>query len=241
MESLSDEAKQEVFDKFYSFGSKNEQDAYLQSLISAFPIQRKRPKSNANLLKPHKSAYKYRISYSSGQLLVCKTAFMNLHSISKDRVHRLCLLLAAGKSPQDLRGKNNPGNSKPVGLIDLIVTHIASFPFKESHYSSRSYKYLSEKLDIKKMHNLFLCKYPNNEVKYSLYYKIFKEKFSLSFGRPQVDSCCKCEELSLKIKYKELNDNAKRVAVAEKTVHLRRAKKFHSKMNQFFCIKMTPL
>lgn len=141
------------------------------------------------------------------------------------------MLLSAGKSPQDLRGKNNPGNSKSVGLIDLIVSHIASFPTKEAHYSSRQYKYLSEKLDIKKMHDLFLSKYPNTKVKYSLYYKVFKERFSLSFGRPQVDTCCKCEELAVKIKSKELNDNAKRVAMAEKTVHLRRAKNFHSKIN----------
>lgn len=231
LEKLSEEAKQEVFNKFYSFGSKNEQDAYLQSLISAVTVQRKRPKNNGSKPKPHKWAYKYNINYSLGQVLVCKNAFLCLHAISKDRVHRLCLLLSAGKSPQDLRGKNNPGNSKPVGLIDLICSHISSFPIKEAHYSSRHYKYLSEKLDIKKMHDLFLSKYPHTKVKYSLYYKVFKERFSLNFGRPQVDSCCKCEELSVKIKSKELNDTAKRVAVAEKTVHLRRAKKFHSKMN----------
>ncbi|CAH1971099.1 unnamed protein product [Acanthoscelides obtectus] len=57
-----------------------------------------------------------------------------------------------------------------------------------------------------------------------------RERFSLSFGRPQVDTCCTCEELSNKIKPKALNDVAKRVAVAEKIVHQRRAKQFYSKM-----------
>ncbi|KAF5287188.1 hypothetical protein FQA39_LY16007 [Lamprigera yunnana] len=54
LEKLSEGTKQEVFNKLYSFGSKNEQDAYLQSLISAVPIQRKVLKTmlpNENLTK----------------------------------------------------------------------------------------------------------------------------------------------------------------------------------------------
>ncbi|CAH2008315.1 unnamed protein product [Acanthoscelides obtectus] len=80
------------------------------------------------------------------------------------------------------------------------------------------------------MHELFLINNPELSVKYSYYRKTFKERFSLSFGRPQVDTCCTCEELSNKIKSKALNDVAKSVAVAEKIVYQRRAKKFYSKM-----------
>lgn len=231
MEKISENDRQEIFNKFYSFGTKNEQDAYLQALIGIVPVQRKRPRNNDNS-KPHESYYIYSITCSSFRHQVCKTAFMNLHGIGKDRVYRLCLLLKEGKSPQDKRGKQNPGNSKPLSLIQLIESHIREFPVKIAHYTSREYHYLSETLDIKKMHSLFVQKHPNAGVKYSLYYKIFKERFSLSFGRPQVDTCCKCEELNMKIKSKELNDNAKRVAVAEKLVHLRRAKKFFTKMTE---------
>lgn len=63
--------------------------------------------------------------------MVCETAVLALHSISKARVHRLCLLLSAGKFPQGLRGKNNPRNSKPVALIDLIMSYIKSFPTRK--------------------------------------------------------------------------------------------------------------
>ena len=63
-------------------------------------------------------------------------------------------------------------------------------------------------------------------VDYKFYSKIFYEHFDLTFGRPQIDSCCKCEELSIKIKNSSLNDVSKRVYVAEHLVHKRRSKKF---------------
>lgn len=131
-----------------------------------------------------------------------------------------------------MRGKQAPGNSKPIGLVQLITSHIKSFPTKYTHYTGGEKLYLSEKLNVLKMFKMFEELYPNTKVKYSFYYKVFKEKFSLSFGRPQVDTCCKCEELEMKIRSNVLNDNAKRVAAAEKMVHLRRAKKFFHKMEE---------
>lgn len=50
--------------------------------------------------------------------------------------------------------------------------------------------------------------------------------YNLGFGRPVVDACVKCEELSTKIKSPVLHENAKKVAVAELLVHKRKAKKF---------------
>ena len=58
--------------------------------------------------------------------------------------------------------------------------------------------------------------------------KYFHENFNLHFGRPQVDTCNKCEEFTIKIKSNSLGEEAKRTAVAEKMVHQRRAKKFYN-------------
>nr|CAH7753499.1 unnamed protein product [Callosobruchus chinensis] len=54
------------------------------------------------------------------------------------------------------------------------------------------------------------------------------KNFNLHFGRPQVDTCTKCEELALKIKSSTLGDAAKKAAVAEEMVHKRRSKKFYT-------------
>ena len=135
-----------------------------------------------------------------------------------------------GRVHIDKRGKNQSGNAKSGLVIDSIIQHIASFPVKTSHYTSREYRYLNEKLNILIMYKLFKEVHPEQNVKYSYYKKIFKEQFSLSFGRPQVDTCSTCEELDTKIKSKFLNETAKRVALAEKTVHKKRASKFYNKL-----------
>ncbi|XP_063229232.1 uncharacterized protein LOC134534688 [Bacillus rossius redtenbacheri] len=176
--------------------------------------------------------YVYEIS-SSGKHQVCKTAFCNIHAISEERVRRFCKLLSEGKSPHDMRGKSIPGNTKSGLVIYAIKQHISSFPVKISHYSSKEYHYLSEKLDVKIMYSLFQEKYPEmSAANYRFYLKVFREHFSLSFGLPQVDTCATCEELDIKLKSPFLNQKAKKVAEAEKCVHLRRAKKFSAKIKE---------
>lgn len=96
-----------------------------------------------------------------------------------------------------------------------------SFPRKQTHYSGRNIQYLDARLDIKTMFLLFKSKYLNLNVKYQFYAQYFKDNFSLRFGRPQVDTCITCEELTVKIKSPQLGDHAKRVAEAELSVHKR--------------------
>ncbi|KAG8279821.1 hypothetical protein J6590_096391 [Homalodisca vitripennis] len=138
----------ETYAKFIDFNTKNEQDAYLQSLIECKLIERNR----RNLVddeSPSKPS-------SKGS------------KPPSERVKRLCKLLSQGKSPKDLRRKNTPGNTKPDYVIKAIDDHIASFPQKEAHYrpTSRSYKYLNSNLNVKIMWQLFKEKHPELSVDY---------------------------------------------------------------------------
>ncbi|KAK4880397.1 hypothetical protein RN001_008543 [Aquatica leii] len=142
--------------------------------------------------------------------------------------YRIKLLLCNNETPEDKRGKNVESNLMGEQYREEIREHISCFPIKTSHYSNKDYKYLDARLNVKIMYSLFKEKYTNSPVKYSYYIKFFKQNFELHFGRPQVDVCNTCEDLSLKIKNPKLNAQAKRVAVAEKIVHQRRAKKFYS-------------
>lgn len=232
-ERVNSTDRDEINDRFYSLNTKNEQDSYLQSLITLHKIARRRPMDGVNP-KPKSYSYTYRVSCSSGAYSVCKKAFASIHGISENRIRRLYNLLSQGKSPIDMRGKQRPGNAKSDQVILMVCNHIESFPIKSSHYSNRIVKYLSERLNVKLMHKLFLEKYPDmvNEVKYNFYYKVYKERYGFSFGRPQIDTCVTCEELGVKIKSVRLNDRAKRCAAAEKIVHIRRAKKFFKKLDE---------
>lgn len=77
------------------------------------------------------------------------------------------------------------------------------------------------------MHAMFKEVYPDETVNYFFYLKVFYEHFSLSFGRPQVDTCLTCEEMTIKLKSKEIKETVKRVIAAEIIFHCRRAKKFY--------------
>lgn len=89
-------------------------------------------------------------------------------------------------------------------------------------------QYLDARLDLVKMHKMFINDHPDLEgiVKYHFYYTYFKENFDYTFGRPRVDVCSLCESLALKMKDPKLSENAKRNVAAEFIIHKRRAKNF---------------
>lgn len=78
------------------------------------------------------------------------------------------------------------------------------------------------------------------KVKYAFYGSYFKNHFSLTFGRPAQDTCSICEQLKTKLKNQFLNDNAKRVAVAELLVHNRRSQKFYKSLEESAKVSKIP-
>ncbi|XP_063230663.1 uncharacterized protein LOC134535479 [Bacillus rossius redtenbacheri] len=218
-----------LLDAIHSFSCKNEQDIYLQGLLDAVPIKLRRPR-NGDKSGKRSSSFTFHVVIQERRVKVCKKAFIQLYGVSAKRVRRLQTLLLCGQTPKDMRGQQNNRKSVPVGDVQAIKDHISSFPVKISHHASKEYKYLDAQLDIKKMHTLFKEKFPDCKVKYSFYYKIFRENFNLHFGRPQIDTCGECEQLKVKIKNPNLNECAKRVAMAELAIHERRSNKFYTSM-----------
>lgn len=131
----------------------------------------------------------YSINSASGRVTVCKQMFMKLYGVTSERLRRINLLLNLGKVPVDGRGQGAPRNTVSAAIRKMVIGYIQSFPTKGAHYTGQEYKYLNEKLDIKIMHNLYKRKHPENPVSYWYYRKVFKQEFSLKFGRPQVDTC----------------------------------------------------
>lgn len=233
MSKLRQDEKRPILTQLYERQSKDEQDTYLLGLMECREIARSRPKEERKKIKT--KTFSYFVRKGSERHPVCKTAFLHLHSITNSRLQRLNKLLVSGQSPRDLRGKHNHRpHVLPSDIVAKIKQHIESFPVKTSHYASKEVHYLDARLNVKMMYEMFRKKHPEleNAVKYEFYLKHFRENFSLRFGRPQVDVCGQCEQLGVKIKDKSLNENAKRVAVAELLVHKRRANKFYAKLKE---------
>ncbi|KAL4718200.1 hypothetical protein ACJJTC_014059 [Scirpophaga incertulas] len=215
--------------KMNCFSTENEQDIFLQTLIDKSDIKQRRPrKENAT---QRQNAFQFYVLKQTDKVKVCKKAFISLYGITEARVRRLCDLLNEGKIPIDKRGCHPKANTVPPEICQKIHEHILSFPRKKTHYAGKDIDYLDARLDVKKMHLMFNEKYPDLNVKYKFYLQYFNENFSLRFGRPQVDTCITCEELSTKIKQSNLSENAKRSVVAQLMIHKRRAKKFYNKIS----------
>lgn len=227
MNKISEEDQSHILTTFLNLQTKDEQDLYLQSLIDVEEIKRRRPRKDEP--RVNSKAFKYHTLVGSSRVEVCFKAFLSLFSISKKRVERLRALKLSGQTPVDKRGHHvKKAFSEDTKLH--IRQHIESFPTKTSHYLGKPVEYLDPSLNKKTMHRLFLSKYPNEKISYEYFSNYFEENYRLPFGRPQIDSCCKCEELELKIKSPHLNEAAKRAAQAELDVHKRKSKKFYNKI-----------
>lgn len=226
---VSEEDQIQVLSSFLNMESKNQQDTFLQGLITCNDAARR--KSGDRRVNKDKT-FTYCVLLGARRQQVCHKAFLSLYAVTKDRVKRLRDLLRKGEVPVDRRGKQPSTRAISAELITQAIQHISRFPAKESHYASRTISYLSAELSVKKMYRMFKHENPDSKLTYEYYNRIFRENFSLHFGRPAVDTCCYCEELDLKINSPTLNDVAKRVAMSEKVVHKTRAKKFYSKLDE---------
>lgn len=227
-EKVPENDRLDIFTRLHDMKTKDEQDIFIQGLINVHTIQRRRPRKES--ARSNSAAFKYNVFLQNKRQEVCLTAFLSILAVSAKRVKRIKQLSVAGKSPQDRRGKHPCPKRLPDEVRDTVRQHIESFPTKNSHYAGRPVKYLDAKLNLKIMFDLFKQRHPNVKVSYQFYYHYFKENFKLSFGRPQVDSCCLCEELKLKLKSPHINEANKRCAAAELSVHLRRSRKFYSSL-----------
>lgn len=231
---MREEERLEIFNAFYNYDTKNEQDIHLQRLIEWHPIKRRRPRAANQCGEQSKvereATYTYFVITHQERLQVCRKAFISLHGITQKRVFRIAKLLAKGERPVDKRGFNKKTHAISREICSEIRNHILKFPIKTSHYGGKEVNYLDARLNLKVMHNLFCEEHPNLKVKYTFYVNYFNKNFGYRFGRPQIDVCSTCEELQVKMKSPHLSQNIKLAAASELTIHMRRSRKFYSSM-----------
>lgn len=69
-----------------------------------------------------------------------------------------------------------------------------------------------------------MIKHPNSQVSYKFYCQVFRKDFeNLSFGRPKVDTCKKCDQFN--ILTKNSDPSISRKAKTDQEIHHRQAEK----------------
>lgn len=223
----------QAFANLRDLDTKNEQDIFLYGLIDVVAVKQRRPRTDDPIkTKPKAASYRFHVAIGENKVRVCKKAFMSIYSIKNYALFRLQRSCLSGVIPRDRRGHQGNQRIIPGAVIHEIKQHISSFPVKQSHYASKEYLYLAADLNIKAMFKLYKERFPTSAVKQSFYYKVFKENFDLHFGRPQVDVCCECERLNIRLQKPDLNETAVKTTEAELVVHKRRAKKFYASIKE---------
>lgn len=104
-----------------------------------------------------------------------------------------------------MRGKhcNRPKKLSPM-LKSKVMDHIRLFRGRKSHNSlhDSSKMYLPEKLNVKKMYDMFEDK---NQLSYETYRSIFVNHFNIGFGYPRSDTCSTYDEFLAKAKALTIN------------------------------------
>ena len=221
---VTQDYKEKLFMDFYTLGA-HEQGTYLMGLMEIIPVQRRR---HGNYTVPEESRRQSTIIYtvpdgSGNTVQVCSATFKGIFALGSKRLQVLQSKKKQGQTVYvDHRGNSAVGNKYSEDHCRMIRQHILSFPRNESHYNRKksTKEYLSPDLNIHRLYKAFIETYPESDIKYRYYAKIFKKDFPhLSFRRPRQDTCNTCDRLRLLSK----SDSQKKRYAAELELHQRKS------------------
>lgn len=252
-EYITPNLRNTVLKKFNSIGVKHKQDIYLAGLIVSKEVVRRRPKVGRPTGVARTCSNVYSIRIGSFNRNVCKQAFASIHGVSRKRIENIASQLKSNDLiivKSDGRGKqNNRPNRISDVTVQLIDTHIRSFPRRVSHYSRRDSKryYLSPELNIQLMHRMYLEKYEPEmfsklmsgdkagykpKVSRDFYFRYLKANFNYTFGSPRSDTCITCDSLENKINNKGLSPEEVQNLKVQKQLHMLKADVFYQKLRE---------
>ncbi|CAG4977869.1 unnamed protein product [Parnassius apollo] len=216
---------------FYSTSKKVHQDVYLCRLISAFEPQRRgkgtpRPSGKTKLRKLSTSFFLY--GKKKIMKRVCKSFFMAVFSIKRQRLSTIMKCVMDGKVPKEERGGDRR-SAKSHEKKEHLRNFLRNLPCSESHYNRAKSKrvYLDAALNMKKLRMFYNNSVPNDlKVKRTMFYEVFTFEFNIGFRSPASDACSSCILLSNSIKNEQISTK-KQELMTKLRIHKLRANFFY--------------
>lgn len=237
---ISEEQKELLFLELYKL-TEEQQGTYLLNRIHAQNISRRRHGTYDDFTDSRRQiTFSYVVPDGNGQnIQVCSATFKNIFSLTPKKLQTLQAKKKEGHFVYvDNRGKNPKSHEHKCKYSDndrnLVSSHILSFPRHESHYARKksSLEYLSPDLNKHRLFTAFKERYPDSNVSYRYYSKVFELDFpKLKFGRMTVDSCKKCDKLKAAITIATRENDIKE-AETNLQLHHRKAEKAQECMKE---------
>lgn len=202
-EKINGNDQKALFDELWALGNYNKRSAYLSSLILDAPKKTQRIRNTSGEPKPRGINHVYNVKVNGILIEVCKGCFLKTFGISNKCVEvaiKKKSVRVSGIPSPDKRGSHVPSNKIGDDEIQVIKSHINSYPRYQSHYSrSHSKKfYLPTGLSLTIMYQMYKEK-STNPVSYPYFGNIFRT-MGLSFKKPSLDTCHTCDAYRMKIK-----------------------------------------
>lgn len=215
---------------FYSNETKISQDAFLLKYMSVKKPTRSRSVKENSSRKSVATQYFVKLFDTRNfQLQVCKSTFMGILDVSKDRLKRIAREhVSTGQLPKEKRGGDRR-RATYEGRRCSVKEFIQKLRGVESHYcrsKNIQRQYLPSELNIAKIFKMYNESVDDRlKVKKTFFREIFLRCFNIGFGTPATDACSKCMELSEKIKIEKSQENKMKLMI-EKRLHKLRSNAF---------------
>lgn len=241
---------------FYMLRNKIEQDNFILQHCRIAKCSRIRLKNDSRGPNNLSAEYYVTVKNQHKQIRVCKSAFLKILNVGKDRVTGI--LQRSFKNGGSIAKENRGGNHKIAQYAEKrrrVEQFIESLEAAEPHYcrSKSSIRvYLPPELNIVKLWKIYQEQVQDTtslKVKQSFFRGIFNRKYNVEFGSPLKDTCSRCFELTRKIETASISQE-KVTYMTQKRIHTLKAKAFYGLLKvepehtislSFDCQKNNPL
>lgn len=218
-EKINVDRQFEIFKSFYDLENYSKKNLFLRSLTKREPV-----KKSSDPIISNKRLYNniYHLPNENNiHQRVCANFFNKCLQVSNSKVYEVLKSAVTNPNAIDNRGKKSARKANRSD-IEFLKLFIRKFPAHKSHYCLSTHtRFLDPSLNIKKLYKIY-CSNCDTDRRNKLsewhFRKIFNTKFNLSFHKPKVDTCKKCDILEIKIKNSLGRSNVK--CQEEKIAHL---------------------